>query len=607
MFTTTVTASATISPTEQVTSEKLNLLGAPTVTIAGTADAVDISDGAVDTLQLADGAVTNAKVDDAAAISLSKLEAVASLNVLAGSSTAAAAAHELLGDALVSRTVSLVVSGITTGALDVGDELQVGSITLRGKIVKLGAESGSPLQQTAHIDVNSGSTSGLGGTSINCYLQPTTMVVKHSSSTRPFSLGSTIAGATASARILTCSAGVLGVAVPDVGAYLYTVTLDSVQGLFVSGEALTIDGDASALSVQAVSGRTMVGSTLIVSSATVFSTDTSVLATAIEAETPDPFVKASNIRTETADTSGKVLTSTGAFTAPTWQSPIVTSPLMRGGASPVLPANWIGGSTTDYAGTVNASAWELQGWVLDTGVYYAYLWNGNFAGAISANDGEILSGDVFTIFRHTTHVANPFETEQSVATEATGVASAYAAYRVDGAPTYVASVGSLTNVRKVKLVRHADSTPVTWNSTTYDTTAGNGTNTCKAIAGRLAFTCNGGYVFKCGSVTRDGTPIDSPSCAAGGSYTNGAHYVGIFTTAAASASYSVNVTASGIYQTDTTFGANGGVNQYVGGGVIVRNKTTRYFNFSYDNSYVHSTSASYRWEPREMSVIVYEQ
>lgn len=604
MFTTTVTASATISPTEQVTSEKLNLLGAPTVTIAGTADAVDISNGAVDTLQLADGAVTNAKVDAAAAISLSKLEAVASGKFVVGNAANVPLAHELLGDAPVSRTVSLVVSGIAPGALAVGNELQVGTVTLRGYIVKLGAESGSPLQQTAHIDINSGSTSGLAGVAQDCFLQPTTMVLRHASATRPFSLGSTIAGATASARVLTCSAGV-----SDAGTYLYTVTMDSVSGHFVSAESVTVDGAGASLSVNTGSGRTTVGATLIATGATVFSTDTSVLAASIDDVVPPIFTKAANIRTETADTSGKVLTSTGAFTAPTWQSPVVSSPLMRGGASPVIPPNWIGGSTTDYAGTVNASAWELKGWTLDTGVYYAYLWNGNFTGAISANDGEILSGDLFTIFRHSTHTANPFETLQSVGDEALGIASAYAVYRVDGAPTYLATVGTtpLTNVRKVKFVRHADSTPITWNSTTYDNTAGGTTDSAKAIAGRLAFSCNGGYIFKCGSVTRDGTPIASPSCAVGGTYANGAHFVGIFSTPAAATSYSVNILASGNYQTDITLGVNGAYTQYTGGAVVVRNKTTRYFNFSYDNAYVIAGTAAYRWEPREMSVLIYEQ
>lgn len=606
MFTTTVTASATISPTEQVTSEKLNLLGAPTVTIAGTADAVDISDGAVDTLQLADGAVTNAKVDAAAAISLSKLEAVASGKFVVGNAANVPLAHELLGDALVSRTVSLVVSGIAPGALAVGNELQVGTVTLRGYIVKLGAESGSPLQQTAHIDINSGSTSGLAGVAQDCFLQPTTMVLRHASATRPFSLGSTIAGATASARVLTCSAGVL-----DAGTYLYTVTMDSVSGHFVSAESATVDGAGASLSVNTGSGRTTVGATLIATGATVFSTDTSVLAASIDDVVTPIFTKAANIRTETADTSGKVLTSTGAFTAPTWQTPTVTSPLMRGSAAPVVPTNWIGGTNVDYTGTQHSSAWEMQGWYYDGTYYWAYLYNANFPGAAEADRGELAVGDVFTFTPKVapTGVAYPFDTVQSVINESLGVASQFAAYQVAAVSVIAAGAeGTLSNyTRKVRFTRVADGTEVTWNSTPYPTTRAGATT--YAFAGKKAFSCNGGIVFKCGEVTFAGAARLDPNVAVGvATAVGGASFVAIFNTEAAAATYATNIQAGGEYSVGVSTGTSPSLNgNYSGGDIVVTYRTTRRCHFNYQCSYALVYGAPYRLEPRDMSVLIYEQ
>ena len=605
MITTTVVSSATISPTEQVTSEKLNLLGAPTVKVAGTADASQITDGAINADKLADDAVTNVKVDAAAAISLSKLEAVTSLNVVAGNLAGAAASHEVAGDVALTRAVSLVVSGIAPGALAVGDELQVGSTVLRGKVVKLGAETGSPLKQTAHLNVTYGDTTGLLAVAHNVYKQSTTLVVKHASSaTRTFSLGSTLAGASASGRVLTCSAGVLGTIAPDIGAYLYTVTMDTVSGVFTESESLTVDGVASSLTVQAASGRSTVGATLVTAGVTEFSLDTSVLAASVDDTSTATFVTASGVRAAAGDTIGKVLTSTGEYTAPTWQTPTVSTPSVRGGAKPAIPANFIGGNSSSYVGTVHASAWDMQGWQLSGSDYFVYLYNANFNtatintsnGAV-ASTGDIAVNDIITFFPKTTSPGvQPFDTEQSVATEATGVASAYAAYKV-ASVTVRASIGSMTNVREVKLVRASDDVPVTWNTTTYAGTIGS--TTVKALCGRQAFSLNGGRLFKCGEVADTGLLRTDPPTT-GGTYTGGGSYVLLFNTEMVANTYSAHINASGEYIVTSTLGGVSAT-AYYGGWVTIPYRTTRRLHFNY------IPRSTYSYEPREVSILIYEQ
>lgn len=600
MFTAAVTASATISASEQVSVEKLNLLGAPSVAITGTADAVDISDAAVTTAKLDDEAVTDAKVSASASIALSKLAAVTSTNVVAGDSSNAAAAHELLGDVELNRAVSLTVSGITPGALFVGDILQAGSI-VSSVIVKLGAESGSPLKQTAHLLVTSGDTTGLLGVAHTVYTQPSTMVVRHSSATRVFTLGSTLAGSSASARVLTCSAGVL-----DTGSYNYTVTLDNVTGCFTGGESLTIDGVASALTVQAASGRAAVGATLVNAGVTEFSLNTTVLAVSTPADNPAAFVTAGRVRTESGDIAGKVLTSTGAYTEPTWQTPTISSPLVRGGAAPFVPENWVGGSATAYVGTVHASAWELHGWQYDGANYKVYLYNANFnTTTLSGNKGELAVDDVIVFFPKTSAPGvQPFDTEQAIATEETGVASSYAAYRVASVVAVASTVGSLVNVREVQLVRNADSTPVTWNTTTYTNSTGSATS--KALCGRKAFAATGGIIFKCGNVNYSGAmTIDPPTT--GGAATGGGAYVLLFTTPAALSNYAVNITAGGAYVVATTLGDVAGAQSFIGGYVIPTYRTTRRVHFNYQTNQAAQSGGAYRNEPRDMSVIIYEQ
>lgn len=613
MFTATVIASATISPTEQVTSEKLNLLGAPTVTIEGTADAVDISDGAVDALQLADGAVTNAKVDDAAAIALSKLAAVTSLNVLAGSSTAVAAAHELLGDVEINRAASITLTNLATGTLAVGDRLQIGSPSIfTGTVVKLGGQvsvGGSLYKNLTHINADSayrGTTSfNAPFTAKTVYRQPSSLVVRVANATRSFSIGSVLTGQTSAAfaTVLTCSAGVF----VSGSNYDYTLTLSNVSGFFEASEVLAVDGGAAAFStsVSPSSGKVSIGDTYAPTATTSdYTAATTVLASDYVEVNPTPYVSATQIKTVAGDTSGKVLTSTGAFTPPTWQSPTYVSPLVRGGAAPVLPENWVGGSTTAYVGTVHASAWELQGWQLSGSDYFIYLYNANFnTGTLSANKGEIAVDDVLTFVPRATPVSNPFDTEQSVATEATGVASSYAAYKVLSVTARASgTIGSLGNVREVKLVRVADNTPVTWS--TGDATT---TTTPKATACRKAFSCNGGIVFKSAEVSYSGTVLTNPPTS-GGAYAGGASFMCIFTTPAAATNYSVNIAAGGRYDVGVTLGD--ATYAYSPGSAYVTYKTLRrcHWNFCCAQciTYWSTLNSAYNYEPRDMSVLIYE-
>ena len=52
------------SASERVTYSKLNLLGTPGISLAGTVDSSEITDGAVTTQKLADSIDINSKVDD---------------------------------------------------------------------------------------------------------------------------------------------------------------------------------------------------------------------------------------------------------------------------------------------------------------------------------------------------------------------------------------------------------------------------------------------------------------------------------------------------------------------------------------------------------------
>ena len=613
MITTTVVSSATISPTEQVTSEKLNLLGAPTVTVAGTADASQITDGAITAAKLADDAVTNVKVAAAAAIVLSKLEAVTSLSVVAGSSTAVAAPHELLGDVEMNRAASITLTNLATGALAVGDRLQIGSPSIfTGTVVKLGGQvsvGGSLYKNLTHINADlafRGTTQfNAPFTSKTVYRQPASLVVRVANPTRSFSIGSVLTGQTSAAyaTVLTCSAGVF----VSGSNYDYTLTLSSVSGFFALSEVLTVDGAAAAFStsVAPTSGKVNIGDTFMVTGNTCdYTAATTVLASDYVESNPTPYVNATQIKTATADTSGKVLTSTGAFTAPTWQSPVVSSPLVRGGAKPAIPANFIGGNSSSYVGLIHASAWDMQGWQLSGSDYFVYLYNANFNtatintsnGAV-ASTGDIAVNDIITFFPKTTAPGvQPFDTEQSVATEATGVASAYAAYKV-ASVTVRATVGSMTNVREVTLVRASDDIPVTWNTTTYAGIIGS--TTVKALCGRQAFSLNGGRLFKCGEVADTGLLRTDPPTT-GGTYTGGGSYVLLFNTESVANTYSAHINASGEYIVTSTLGGTTAT-AYYGGWVTIPYRTTRRLHFNY------IPRSTYSYEPREVSILIYEQ
>lgn len=619
MITTTVVSSATISPTEQVTSEKLNLLGAPTVTVAGTADASQITDGAINAAKLADDAVTNVKVDAAAAISLSKLEAVTSLNVVAGSSTAVAAPHELLGDVEINRAASITLTNLATGALAVGDRLQIGSPPIfTGTVVKLGGQvsvGGSLFKNFVHINADFASR---GTTQFNApftakdvYRQPTSLVVRVANPTRSFSIGSVLTGQTSAAyaTVLTCSAGVL----VSGSNYDYTLTLSNVFGFFAASEVLTVDGASAAFltSVAPTSGKVAIGVTYAPTVSTSdYTAETNVLASDYVESNPTPYVNATQIKTSTADTSGKVLTSTGAFTAPTWQPPTISSPLVRGGARPAIPPNFIAGNAGNYVGLLHASAWDVQGWQLSGSDYFVYLYNANFnsttlgnystvGGAGTPSTGDIAVNDIITFFPKTTAPGvQPFDTVQTVGIEATGVASAYAAYKVSAVTAQV-TVGSMSNVRQVKLVRASDDVPVTWNTSDYP---GNiGSTAAKALCGRQAFELNGGRMFKCGECASTGLlRVDPPT--SGQSSVGGGSFVVLFNTEAAADTYCSQVTASGQYAVHVTLGgASTSSGTYYGGWVTIPYRTTRRLHFNYMDR------SGYTYEPREVSVLVYEQ
>lgn len=619
MITTTVVSSATISPTEQVTSEKLNLLGAPTVTVAGTADASQITDGAVTAAKLAGDAVTNVKVAAAAAISLSKLEAVTSLSVVAGSSTAVAAPHELLGDVEINRAASITLTNLATGALAVGDRLQIGSPSIfTGTVVKLGGQvsvGGSLFKNLTHINADPafrGTTQfNAPFTAKDVYRQPASLVVRVANPTRSFSIGSVLAGqtSTAFATVLTCSAGVL----VSGSNYDYTLTLSSVSGFFELSEVLTVDGAAAAFStsVAPTSGKVAIGLTYAPTATTNdYTAATTVLASDYVESNPKPYVNATQIKTAAADTSGKVLTSNGAFTEPTWKSPTISSPLVRGGARPAIPPNFIGGNAGNYVGVLHASAWDVHGWQLSGSDYFVYLYNASFnsntlgnsstvGGAGTPSTGDIAANDIITFFPKTTSPGvQPFDTVQTVGIEATGVASAYAAYKVSSV-TVQATVGSMTNVRQVKLERASDGIPVTWDTSAYP---GNiGSVTVKALCGRQAFELNGGRLFKCGECDRAGLlRVDPPTT--GNTSTGGGSFVVLFNTEAAADTYCSQVTASGQYAVHVSLGGLSTTSgTYYGGWVTIPYRTTRRLHFNYVDR------SGYSYEPREVSVLIYEQ
>lgn len=593
-----VTAGATISENEQIVAEKLNALGLPTVTLTGTIDPVDISDNAVTTDKIADGQVTDAKVKSDAAIAHSKLASLASLTVMAGSSTAVAAGHDIVGDVSVSRSTSLTFQFADAAARDatvVGDYVDIG-VSFSGRIVKIGADhAGSPpYRRTVHVLPTGTPPASLPTSSVDIYRQPSTIVVQNTSATRPFNVGALIAGQTsgASAIVSACSSGVFST--PN---YQYTLTLANIVGCFQSGEIIYADGSATTPSTSVAVGRSDIGGTYCPNSVCEYEPTTNTLALVSEVEDQEKYVDRTKFKTGSSDTAGKVLTSSGPFQSPTWETPLVNTPLARGGAMPFVPETWVGGSATAYAGTVNASAWEVQGWAIISGVGYVYLFNANFSTAsLSGNKGEISVNDVLTFFPNAAATVQPFDTLQSIAAEEVGTASAYARYRV--ASVSVASPGSLTNVRAVTLQRVDDNTPVIWDDATYAPTTG--TATAKGFAGRLAFSGDGASVFKCGVATSTGTIGANPPTAVGGTYVNGGAYVLLFHTPAAASTYAAHITASGQYDIDVAYGGATAA-QYYGGWVTVRYRGTRRIMFDYMDK------SGYTNEPRELSFTVYEQ
>ena len=300
MIKATVKAGAEFQADQPVTVEKLNALGTPTVDISGTVESEDIATEAVTNAKLqqetetTDGAVNNAVVADDAAISLSKLEGVASENIVAGNSEGKAKAHELVGDVSLTRARKVPFDG---GTVTVGMKIRIkgtDNVSHTGEVVKVdGSNAFYKPTSEAHGDIQDDS---------EIHNQPETLV--YTPSGTAVVVGDTVRGGTG---------GATGI-VKSINSSTNTLTLRSVSGFFAANEPLTVD-DVSVGSVAGDSGYEIAA---YVNGANASVLTDVLVSTVSESEDIGTTVRVEDIKP--TGTSGQVLTSRGSDESPEFQT-----------------------------------------------------------------------------------------------------------------------------------------------------------------------------------------------------------------------------------------------------------------------------------------------
>ena len=164
--------SATVSPgkifsdNESVTIAKLNALGTPTVDISG----------AVGSLSISDNSITDAKIQAGAGIQLSKMESLDSAKIIVGNSSNVPTAVAMSGDATISNTGAVTVSGVADNAIS----LPMMTHGTKGDILYYGT-SGAPARLSAGTSGQFLKTQGSGANPVWSDLGVTTPSVTVSS------------------------------------------------------------------------------------------------------------------------------------------------------------------------------------------------------------------------------------------------------------------------------------------------------------------------------------------------------------------------------------------------------------------------------------------
>lgn len=373
-----IKSGATLTEDENLTIQKLNALGVPTVEINGTVETADVAAEAITNAKLAleqggnEGAIKDNVIAGDAAIKLVKLEGLPSLQLVAGDSAGAAAAHTVGGDLTLSRCVKIEAQDPAIGSIDinVGDEIRFATDSGRvvGDVVSVVANGGNK-----DVYYNETSKTGTLKTSVEDILvMPSSIVVihKHNSATPPteqISIGDKLSTGDGSAIVSSVStypgSGVLNGGVYD---YEVTVGLVAVSGHFLGDpnpDSPNIDrtlavGDS--LHIKDTSGAVAKGRTVLDGgNNTEYDANTAVLAATVkDLDTESNLVKTTRLVAESAASAGQVLTVDPDGVGVSAQNlPANDGPICRGEIE-CVPAEFLEGND-------NISVWDIKG-----GFYY---------------------------------------------------------------------------------------------------------------------------------------------------------------------------------------------------------------------------------------------
>lgn len=352
MIKATVQSQKEFQADEPIKVADLNKLGVPTVSISGEIETSDIGAYQVTNAKLApetetdgvannDGAVNNSVIAANAAIELSKLESVADAKIVAGDSSSAAKAHELLGDVTLKRARKIPFDdgGVAdfTPSITSGMNVRVrgtDEVSHTGEVVKIdGSDAFYKPTSDSHGDILDNS---------EIHNQPNDLV--YSPDGQAVTVGDTIAGA----------GGASGI-VKAIDSSTNTLTLRSITGFFNASEALTVGGVAVG-TVGASSGYEIVG---YVNGASVL-TDV-LVSTVADAEEIGTTVRIADIKPE--GTAGHVLTSNGDADAPSFQAFDVKPAVALGNFDTQHPDDLVTGDDRHYVeaqiASVDSSSYVL--------------------------------------------------------------------------------------------------------------------------------------------------------------------------------------------------------------------------------------------------------
>ena len=406
-----IKSGATLTEGDVLTTQKLNALGVPTVTITGTILEEDIASGAVTNDKLKvdsggdsnDGAIKNNVIASAAAIQLAKMEPLASAALIAGNSLGVAAAHTIGGDLALSRCVRIVVSSST---LSVDDEIRFetsgGMISgVVASIVANGANNDVFYRETA----NSGTLKTV-VSDVAVMPAALTVTVTHNGSNAPSVAGEIIS---VGDKLSTAEGSAIVSKVYDYGAgynndgslwdYDLVVDVVAVKGHLIDGTSLMIDRSpletvstiVDTIKVAAGGGAVVKGATVLDdSNNTIYEIDTTVLSAAVKSlDIESNLVKTSRLVAESSATDGQVLTVDDdglvkAETLPVQPGPMVKGDIVTAGH------NKLKHSTSHD----NISVWHIRGSHTYGGVDHILLYDDN-AATNPENQWEV--GDEFVV------------------------------------------------------------------------------------------------------------------------------------------------------------------------------------------------------------------